>query len=418
MLELRHVTKIYKTSSGPNVVLRDLSLTLPARESIGVLGKNGAGKSTLLRIVANAEAPTAGEVIHHGHVVASDSRAFHGSLTGEENCRFAARIYGQNVDEVVEETREFADIGRYFYVPVRTYSTGMRARLAFGLSMSIDFDIYLVDEVTAVGDKAFRRKCRRLRRRRERAGLLMVSQKSRHGGCKRCIVLAASRRPDSIDEATAATNDGLRERPARRGGYRWPPHPPAPAPAPEPEKKSEPKVPKSAIELRAARRRILIRRFGLWVGLPTLIAIVYYMVIATPQYDAWFLVAVESSEGRVTDASGKAPNAGNMRDARLLRGTLGGAPGLAALDQNGAFRAHYRSNGDWLTRLDNDSGNDATLEYFRDKVTATHEAGTNISTVRVRAFSGDAAHDFATKLVTLAHAWVAQQNETSSAARK
>lgn len=211
MLELRHITKIYKTSSGPNVVLRDLSLTLPARESIGVLGKNGAGKSTLLRIVGNAEAPTAGEVIHHGRVSwpIGFAGGFNGSLTGEENCRFVARIYGQDIDYVIEQTREFADIGTYFFEPIRTYSSGMRARVAFGLSMAINFELYLVDEVTAVGDKVFRRKCRAaFAERRERAGLLMVSHEvaTLAEYCTRCIVLqdGTAKIYDSVEEASAA----------------------------------------------------------------------------------------------------------------------------------------------------------------------------------------------------------------------
>jgi capsular polysaccharide transport system ATP-binding protein len=211
MLELRNVTKIYQTSSGPNVVLRDLSLSLPKNESIGVLGKNGAGKSTLLRIVGLAEAPTAGEVIHHGRVSwpIGFAGGFNGSLTGEENCRFVARVYQQDIDYVVEYTRWFADIGRYFYEPVRTYSSGMRARVAFGLSMAIDFELYLVDEITAVGDKAFRKKCRdAFTERRERAGLLMVSHEvtTLAEYCKRCIVLSdgSAQIYDSLAEATAA----------------------------------------------------------------------------------------------------------------------------------------------------------------------------------------------------------------------
>ena len=122
MLELRKVTKIYQTSAGPNVVLRELSLSLPKNESIGVVGRNGAGKSTLLRIVGNAEAPTAGEVIRHGRVSwpIGFTGGFNGSLTGEENCRFVARIYQQDIDWVVEETRAFADIGSYFFEPVCT----------------------------------------------------------------------------------------------------------------------------------------------------------------------------------------------------------------------------------------------------------------------------------------------------------
>lgn len=211
MLELRNITKIYQTSSGPNVVLRDLSLSLPARESIGVVGKNGAGKSTLLRIVGNAEAPTAGQVIHHGRVSwpIGFAGGFNGSLTGEENCRFVARIYQQDIDYVVEYTRAFAEIGNYFFEPVRTYSSGMRARVAFGLSMAIDFELYLVDEVTAVGDKAFRKKCKQaFQERRERAGLLMVSHEiaTLAEYCKRCIVLSdgTAKIYDSIEEATAA----------------------------------------------------------------------------------------------------------------------------------------------------------------------------------------------------------------------
>lgn len=210
MLELRHITKIYKTSSGPNVVLRDLSLSLPARESIGVLGKNGAGKSTLLRIVGNAEAPSAGEVIHHGRVSwpIGFAGGFNGSLTGEENCRFVARIYGQDIDYVIESTREFADIGTYFFEPVRTYSSGMRARVAFGLSMAIDFELYLVDEVTAVGDKVFRRKCRAaFADRRARAGLLMVSHEvaTLAEYCTRCIVLheGTAKIYNTVEEASA-----------------------------------------------------------------------------------------------------------------------------------------------------------------------------------------------------------------------
>jgi capsule polysaccharide export protein KpsE/RkpR len=181
--------------------------------------------------------------------------------------------------------------------------------------------------------------------------------------------------------------------------------------------KSEPRVPRSAIELRAARRRILQRRYGIWVGIPTLLAIIYYLFIATSQYDSILVLAVESNEGRVTDAAGKAPNAGNLRDARLLRESLRGLPALTHLDRSGAFTAHYRDHGDWLSRLSADAGSDGTLSYYRNKVSVTHEAGTNLTTVRVRAFAGDVAHGFATQLVDLAKTWVDKQNETSSAAR-
>jgi len=182
----------------------------------------------------------------------------------------------------------------------------------------------------------------------------------------------------------------------------------------EPARPTSAKVPRSAIELRAARRRVLQRRFGLWVGLPTLLAIIYYVFVATPQYDAWVVLAVESNEGHLQSDKG---TAGNQRDARLLRESLHGTRALAALDRDGAFRSHYKKGGDWLTRLAKDAAADTTLAYFRDKVEVAQEAGTNLLTVRVRAFSGDAAFDFATRLVEHARTWVSQQNEHSSAAR-
>ena len=216
MIELRNITKVYKTKHGRNVVLDDISVVLPPRESIGILGRNGAGKSTLLRIIGGAEAPTAGKVIRGGKVSwpIGFAGGFSGSLTGEENCKFVARVYGQDIDWVIERTREFAEIGDYFYEPVRTYSSGMRARVAFGLSMAIDFDLYLVDEVTAVGDKLFRRKCRAaFAERRERAGLIMVSHdlSTLAEYCRRCAVLDQGklRVYDSVNEASEAYEEKL-----------------------------------------------------------------------------------------------------------------------------------------------------------------------------------------------------------------
>lgn len=178
MIELRDVTKTYRTRHGANVVLYEVNAFIPPGESVGILGRNGAGKSTLLRIIGGAEMPDSGEVIRSGRVSwpIGFSGAFNGSLSGEENCRFVARIYSQDVDVVVDDTRGFAELGEYFYEPVRTYSSGMRARLAFGLSMAVEFDVYLVDEITAVGDTRFKDKCKQaFHDRRERSGLVMVS---------------------------------------------------------------------------------------------------------------------------------------------------------------------------------------------------------------------------------------------------
>lgn len=178
MIELQSVTKVYRTQGESHVVLDHLSFVFPDYARVGVLGYNGAGKSTLLRILAGAEEPNSGRVITTGRISwpVGFGGGLNGSLSGEENCRFVARIHGADLDAVTEYARDFAEIGKHFYMPVRTYSSGMRGRLAFGLSMALDFDTYLVDEVTAVGDKTFREKAKReFEARRDRSSLIIVS---------------------------------------------------------------------------------------------------------------------------------------------------------------------------------------------------------------------------------------------------
>lgn len=208
MIELKNVYKVYPTKTGPNVVLNDASIKFSDRQSMGILGRNGAGKSTLLRIVAGIEQADGGEITRTGRISwpIGFGGGFSPSLDGEENCRFVARVYGEDVDRVVESTREFADLGTYFNMPIRTYSSGMRARLAFGLSMAVDFDIYLVDEVTAVGDVHFQEKCRRaFEDRRERSSVIIVSHslETIHSYCTHCAVLNAGKLQvfDNVEEA-------------------------------------------------------------------------------------------------------------------------------------------------------------------------------------------------------------------------
>lgn len=198
MISLEHVTKTYPINHGLRLVLNDVTLDFPPRTNVGIVGNNGAGKSTLLRIIAGIEAPDQGRVIRHGRVSwpIGFSGGFNGSLSGEENCRFVARIYGESVDGVVGFAKDFAELGEYFQMPVNTYSSGMRARLAFGLSMAIDFDVYLVDEVTAVGDASFQKKCRAtFAARRGRSSVIMVSHnlKTIRQYCDSCALLQDGR---------------------------------------------------------------------------------------------------------------------------------------------------------------------------------------------------------------------------------
>jgi len=211
VIELDAVSKAYATRSGENVVLDGVSFTFPPRTNIGILGRNGAGKSTLLRIIAGTEQPDTGTVRHLGSVSwpIGFTGGFSGSLSGEENCRFVARIYGADVDEVVGFTMEFAELGEYFHMPVKTYSSGMRARLAFGLSMAVEFDAYLVDEVTAVGDSRFQQKCREaFQERSGRSSVIIVSHQisTVKDYCQCCAVLQHGKLVyfDDVEEANAA----------------------------------------------------------------------------------------------------------------------------------------------------------------------------------------------------------------------
>ncbi len=181
MLELRNLTKWYATPRGRRYVFRDLSFAFPADASIGLIGRNGAGKSTLLRLLGGIDTPNAG-------VVATDARiswpvglsgGFQTSLTARENIQFVCRIHGatgRSMRRIIDFVADFAEIGEYFDLPMLSYSSGMRSRVAFGMSMAFDFDYYLIDEVTAVGDPQFRRKSQTLLRERlERSQVIMVS---------------------------------------------------------------------------------------------------------------------------------------------------------------------------------------------------------------------------------------------------
>lgn len=178
MIEFQDVFKYYKTERHRKVVLNHLTLALDTRRSYGLLGKNGAGKSTFLKLVAGTELPNSGRIRRKARLSwpLGFAGGFHPKMTGRENIQFVARIYGADVRRVTDFVADFAEIGSYIDAPVRTYSSGMQARLAFGLSMAIEFDCYLVDEITAVGDARFQLRCARaFAERRKTSGMIMIS---------------------------------------------------------------------------------------------------------------------------------------------------------------------------------------------------------------------------------------------------
>jgi len=178
MIELRNLSKSFWIEGQRSIVVDDVSVVFPSGTSVGLFGRNGAGKSTLLQIIAGTMTPTKGRVITTGSVSwpVGFAGSFHGDLTGAQNTRFIARVYGVDTDGLVAFVEDFAELGKHFHMPLRSYSSGMRARLAFGVSMGIRFDTYLVDEVTSVGDAAFRKKSEIVFHQRMRnSGAIVVS---------------------------------------------------------------------------------------------------------------------------------------------------------------------------------------------------------------------------------------------------
>ena len=179
MIVLDRVHKSYRTREGVQVVLRDASLTIPEGRCLGILGANGSGKSTLIRLLAGTEQPDAGRILRGAANVSFPlgfGGTMHPKLTGLENVLFLARLYGVDECEASAFVEDFAELGVYFRMPVGSYSSGMRARLAFGACLAIQFDVYLIDEVTSVGDARFRVKClEAFRKRMDRADVIMVT---------------------------------------------------------------------------------------------------------------------------------------------------------------------------------------------------------------------------------------------------
>lgn len=190
--------KFYKTPATTKVILDHVSFAFERGYSYGILGINGAGKSTLMRLISGTEIPNSGRVRRHCNISwpLGFAGSLHPEMTAKENVAFVSRIYGQDPRQTVEFVRNFSEIGQYIDAPIRTYSSGMVQRVAFGLSMAVDFDCYLIDEVMAVGDARFQKRCREeFEKRREKSDIILISHdmNSIRTFCDRCVVLENGR---------------------------------------------------------------------------------------------------------------------------------------------------------------------------------------------------------------------------------
>ncbi|TCK07241.1 ABC transporter ATP-binding protein [Marinobacterium mangrovicola] len=180
MIKVENLYKRYHNHHGSDWVLKDVSIEIPSNVSVGLVGRNGAGKSTLLRLLGGMDSPDRGRIVTNSRISwpIGLSGGLQGSMTGRQNVRFVARVHGNRdgIADIVARVEEFAEIGKAFDEPVKTYSSGMRSRLNFGLSLAFDFDVYLSDEATAVGDRLFKAKATKaFRDRVGKASIIMVS---------------------------------------------------------------------------------------------------------------------------------------------------------------------------------------------------------------------------------------------------
>jgi len=214
VIQLRGISKQYRISSGLHTVFKDLDLCIGRGEKVGILGRNGAGKSTLIRLISGAELPTRGSVARGMSVSwpLAFGGAFQGSLTGVDNIRFICRVYNADIEAAIPFVEAFSELGIYLREPVKKYSSGMRARLAFAISMAVEFDCFLIDEVISVGDHRFHEKCQRelFEKRRDRA-MVIVSHEAHNirEHCERASVFyqGSLRHFSNVDTAYAFYNE-------------------------------------------------------------------------------------------------------------------------------------------------------------------------------------------------------------------
>nr|WP_250810266.1 ABC transporter ATP-binding protein [Neorhizobium tomejilense] len=217
MITLERATKLIRVKGFTKAIINDVSFVIPRGRSVGLLGRNGAGKSTLLQIIAGTLKLDQGRVIREGKISwpLGFQGGFQGNLSGEQNVRFVARIYGVDTEDLVAYVADFAELGEFYRAPVGTYSSGMKARLAFGVSMGVKFDYYLVDEITAVGDTNFKRKSQQVFKERLRGSdVIMVSHSasSLRDYCQTGIVLEHGKLTyyDNLEDAIRAHESNMK----------------------------------------------------------------------------------------------------------------------------------------------------------------------------------------------------------------
>jgi capsular polysaccharide transport system ATP-binding protein len=210
VIQIENLSKVYRTRQGRHVVLDKVNLRIERGEKVGILGRNGAGKSTLIRLISGAEFPTSGRIRRRMSVSfpLAFGGAFQPNLTGLDNLRFICRIYGVEYAKVIPFVEDFTELGVFLREPVHHYSSGMSARLAFALSLAIEFDCFLIDEVIAVGDARFHEKCNiELFEKRKDRALILVSHNIDliRAHCRRTALLSEGKLQsfDSVDEAYA-----------------------------------------------------------------------------------------------------------------------------------------------------------------------------------------------------------------------
>lgn len=208
MIICSNIAKSYRHGGGRKKVFEGVNLVINQGDRIALLGRNGAGKSTLIKLIGGVEMPTAGKITRDMTVSwpLGFAGGFQGSLTGYDNARFIARIYERDYSQIRQFVEDFTELGNQLKMPVKTYSSGMRARLAFALSLAIEFDCYLIDEIILVGDQNFQRKCtaEMFEKRADRAMVIASHQADfMKQFCNKAVIIdrGAARSYDDIDLA-------------------------------------------------------------------------------------------------------------------------------------------------------------------------------------------------------------------------